>query len=344
MLLVWISAERCLVMVSKTFSHADEPPNSFNLCSSNRSNVRILNIRRTNIRNNFQSGCLSNRNACMCFIRAPCCWRISTCAPREFIFSSHPSSPVHTEKKTSGAADNLIVQTEVTSKTKVKSIPQMWLSAFLCNSESAFQMCAGLPDQSCPSPGFQEGYLQLSWHSSSEDGVDWSPLIEDTLERCAKRVRQSWCKRDLQWLRQCWGVTLSPVRWCRRAHTDDRVEFSTRLTSTYLSGLDFYCNSVRVCQDGLSSLTVYENLTSGLWSALCVTSVRLVIDEWLKTGLLYLNLDSVSSPDPRPLFEVLNFWSLDFMNLSYWLLRTVEVLPDYRSVIASSSLKYICIY
>lgn len=60
-----------------------------------------------------------------------------------------------------------------------------------------------------------EGYLNLSWHSRSENGVGCSTLIKDTLERCLALYQTafhwcavSWCKRALQWPGKSPPVTL----------------------------------------------------------------------------------------------------------------------------------------
>lgn len=175
----------------------------------------------------------------MCFIHAPCCWRIFTCALREFIFSfdsfmtglppgllqRYPACCCITEKKTSHAGAASIMSTRVTSNVKweVKSIPQKWLFFFCylqlwiclikaCRTSITELSLAGVLYGEIKEN--HEGYLNLSWHSKSEDGVDCSPLIEDTFERCLAVCQmglrwcgKSWCKRDLQWPGKSWRTT-----------------------------------------------------------------------------------------------------------------------------------------
>lgn len=61
-------------------------------------------ISRRYIRNDVQSRCCSKRDRCMCFIRAPCCWRIFTCAHSQFIFSSYPDVSTGCQPATAAAA------------------------------------------------------------------------------------------------------------------------------------------------------------------------------------------------------------------------------------------------
>lgn len=133
----------------------------------------------------------------MCFIPAPCCWRIFTCAPSEFILPFHyrVTSRVwqhqpDLKKKAlhSRTAYNSVMPTQVKWKVFLRS-------DFFCSDLQLWicftNVCRTSITELSLSWGFygeikekQEGYLQLSWHSKSEDGVDCSPLIEDTFERC----------------------------------------------------------------------------------------------------------------------------------------------------------------
>lgn len=124
---------------------------------------------------------------------------------------------LHTERKTSHAREayNSIMPTWVIL-TEVKSEKHPSEVAFLLSAalNLLYKCVQDIYDRAVPHWGFygeikenQGGYLQLSWHSKSEDGVDCSPLIEDTFERCLtacqlglQLTRQHWSKRDLQWL------------------------------------------------------------------------------------------------------------------------------------------------
>ncbi len=200
------------------------------------------------IRNNFQSRCWSNRNACMCFIHAPCCWRIFTCAPSEFIVSAYPfitRSPAcslgheccSTKQPAShaAAAHNSNTPTWVTSKLKwkVKSIPQKWLfSPFFVLSATLnlLHKCGqDIHNRAVPRLGF------LWWDKRKPRRLSPAQLTFQVRRWCwlqpanwrhiwemssyvpngLSLIWQSWCKRDLQWPGQPWR-TVWNMMWSIR--------------------------------------------------------------------------------------------------------------------------------
>lgn len=191
------------------------------------------------MRNNFQSHCRSNRDA-------PCCWGIFTCAPREFIFSFNsfitglprrvtaaPTSLLlhHwkenlTCRSSLNHANTCHIKSEVKSEKYYSKVAffccccylQLWMCLInVCRTSITELSLAGVLYGEIKEN--HEGYLNLSWHSKSEDGVDCSPLIEDTFERCLAVCQmglrwcgKSWCKRDLQWPgKSCRTTPLSEI-------------------------------------------------------------------------------------------------------------------------------------
>lgn len=108
-------------------------------------------------------------------------------------------------------------------------------------------MCAGRPQQSViPRWGFygeikesHGGYLQLHWHSKSEDGVDCSSIIEDTFERLLPRCLPNTAvnhgaigtssgrfSHGTEWT--TFLVSIKCQKWWR-THTFDWVEFPVEI-------------------------------------------------------------------------------------------------------------------
>lgn len=108
---------------------------------------------------------------------------------------------------------DLTIMSHITTRMKLKGPSEVAFFFTVCRTSKNVLFYGEIKEN-------HGGYLQLSWHSKSEHGVDGSPLIEDTFERCEHCVPNgegggvpvtwhSWCNRDLQW---CTENILQPVR------------------------------------------------------------------------------------------------------------------------------------
>lgn len=114
----------------------------------------------------------------------PWCWRIFTCAPRGSVFSfiaglpsgslQHWPTRCCTPKPRHAGAARITPKVFLRSGFAILNLPH--------KSEQDVQSRA-VPHWAEIKDN-PEGYLRLSWHSKSEDGVDCSLLIEHTFERC----------------------------------------------------------------------------------------------------------------------------------------------------------------
>lgn len=135
--------------------------------------------------------------------------------------------------------------------------------------------------------GGHEGYLQLSWHSSSEDGVDCSPLIEDTFEGCFALCQMAFqcCGNPGAIGTSSGGASHEEWHRCMRNVCQICWRDSVQLCPLQLPGL--YLQGCKILTGCLKLKTVHENSASGqLKCSKC--DFLLSLNGWRKHNLCFM--------------------------------------------------------